>query len=211
MKTIGRSITVAALAAMAVAACESTPTPPRPMETIEDTVEVSASVEKVDVLNRLLTLKTQSGEVVTIEVGPEVQNLVQIRPGDRVVARYREAIGATISAGAAGQPVTVDVEADRARLGQRPSARASATTNVPGDDQGGGYRYEPGYLLRRGRPRARDHRQDAASPGIHQAAQARRQCRREFHRGDRIECRAGEIGRLMRRWRTPSSGRPAPS
>ncbi len=131
MKTIGRSIIVAALAAMALAACESTPTPPRPMETIEDTVEVSATVEKVDVLNRLLTLKTQSGEVVTIEVGPEVQNLVQIRPGDRVVARYREAIGATISAGAAGQPVTVDVEADRARLGQRPSARASTTTNVP--------------------------------------------------------------------------------
>ena len=131
MKTIGRSITVAALAAMALAACESTRAPPRPMETIEETVEVSATVEKVDVLNRLLSLKTASGEVVTIEVGPEVQNLVQIRPGDRVVARYREAIGATISAGAAGQPVTVDVDADRARLGQRPSARASATTNVP--------------------------------------------------------------------------------
>ncbi len=131
MKTIGRSITVAAFAAMALAACESTPTTPRPMETIEETVEVSATVEKVDVLNRLLTLKRESGEVVTVEVDPAVQNLVQIRPGDRVVARYREAIGATISTGAAGQAVTVDVEADRARLGQRPSARASATTNVP--------------------------------------------------------------------------------
>lgn len=131
MKTLGRLITGAVFAAFALAACESTPTPPRPMETIEDTVEVSATVEKVDVLNRLLSLRTASGEVVTVEVDPSVQNLVQIRPGDRVVARYREAIGATISKGAAGQPVTVDVDADRARLGQRPSARASATTNVP--------------------------------------------------------------------------------
>ena len=129
MKTAGRSITGALIAAMALSACETAP--PKPMETIEDTVEVSATVEKVDVLNRLLSLKTESGEVTTIEVGPEVQNLVQIRPGDRVVARYRQAIGATISKDAAGQPVTVDYDADKAKLGQKPSARASATTNVP--------------------------------------------------------------------------------
>jgi hypothetical protein len=128
MKTAGRSITAALIAAMALSACETAP--PKPMETIEDTVEVSATVEKVDVLNRLLSLKGESGEVVTIEVGPEVENLVQIRPGDRVVARYRQAIGATISKDAAGQPVTV-LDADKAKLGQRPSARASATTNVP--------------------------------------------------------------------------------
>jgi translation initiation factor IF-1 len=117
-------------ASLALAACQSE-SPPKPMETIEDTVEVSASVESVDVANRLLSVKTPAGDVVTLEVGPEVQNLVQIRPGDRVVVRYREAIGARISNDAAGQPVSIDVDTDRARLGQRPSARASATTNVP--------------------------------------------------------------------------------
>jgi Cu/Ag efflux protein CusF len=129
MKTAGRSLTGALIAALALAACQAPP--PKPMETVEDTVEVSATVEKVDVLNRLLTLKTESGEMVTVEVDPAVQNLVQVNPGDRVVARYRQAIGATISKEAAGQPVTVDVEADRAKLGQKPSARASQTTNVP--------------------------------------------------------------------------------
>ena len=34
---------------MALAACQAPP--PKPMETVEDTVEVSATVEKVDVLN----------------------------------------------------------------------------------------------------------------------------------------------------------------
>ena len=116
--------------AIALAACESS-SPPRPMETIEDIVEVSASVESVDVANRLMTIRTQAGDLVTLEIGPEVQNLVQVRQGDRVVVRYREAIGARISNDAAGQPVSIDVDADRARLGQRPSARASATTNVP--------------------------------------------------------------------------------
>ena len=47
MKTAGRSITGALIAAMALSACETAP--PKPMETIEDTVEVSATVEKVDV------------------------------------------------------------------------------------------------------------------------------------------------------------------
>ena len=124
-----RSITGVLLAALTLAACQSAP--PKPMETIEDTVEVSATVEKVDVLNRLLSLRTESGESVTVEVDPAVQNLVQVRPGDRVVARYRQAIGATISKDAAGQPVTVDVDAERAKLGQKPSARAAQTTNVP--------------------------------------------------------------------------------
>jgi translation initiation factor IF-1 len=124
------SVAGALFAMITLSACESS-SPPRPMQTIEDTVEASATVESVDVLNRLMTIKTEAGDLVTLEVGPEVQNLVQVRQGDRVVVRYREAIGARISNDAAGQPVSIDVDTDRAPLGQRPSARASATTNVP--------------------------------------------------------------------------------
>jgi hypothetical protein len=130
MRRILLSVAGALFAMITLSACESS-SPPRPMQTIEDTVEASATVESVDVLNRLMTIKTEAGDLVTLEVGPEVQNLVQVRQGDRVVVRYREAIGARISNDAAGQPVSIDVDTDRARLGQRPSARASATTNVP--------------------------------------------------------------------------------
>ena len=85
MEIRARSVTGVLLAALALAACESAP--PKPMETIEGTVEVSATVEEVDVLNRLLSLKTESGEQITVEVDPVVENLVQVRPGDKVVAR----------------------------------------------------------------------------------------------------------------------------
>ena len=130
MRRMLLSVAGTLFAMITLSACESS-SPPRPMQTIEDTVEASATVESVDVLNRLMTIKTEAGDLVTLEVGPEVQNLVQVRQGDRVVVRYREAIGARISNDAAGQPVSIDVDTDRARLGQRPSARASATTNVP--------------------------------------------------------------------------------
>jgi hypothetical protein len=130
MSRVLRSAVGVLFAVIALTACESS-SPPRPMETIESTVEASATVQSVDVANRLMTVKTEAGDLVTLEVGPEVQNLVQVRDGDRVVVRYREAIGAVINNDAAGQPVNIDVDTDRARLGQRPSARASATTNVP--------------------------------------------------------------------------------
>jgi hypothetical protein len=128
MNTMERSVAGASLALLLLAACESTP--PKPMAPIEDTIEVSATVQKVDVLNRLLSFKTESGEIATVAVGPEVENLVQVREGDRLVVRYRQAIGATIAT-TAGQSVTVDVEADKAKLGERPRASASTTTNVP--------------------------------------------------------------------------------
>jgi hypothetical protein len=130
MKKALHSVVGALFAVSMLVACQSS-SPPRPMETIEDTIEASATVESVDVANRLMTIRTEAGDLVTLEVGPEVQNLVQVRQGDRVVVRYHEAIGARISNDAAGQPVSVDVDTDRAKLGQRPSARASATTNVP--------------------------------------------------------------------------------
>ena len=84
MKTAGRSLTGALIAALALAACQAPP--PKPMETVEDTVEVSATVEKVDVLNRLLTLKTESGEMVTVEVDPAIGTVaaaVDITAGGR--------------------------------------------------------------------------------------------------------------------------------
>ena len=154
---------------------------------------MSAVVEKVDVLNRLVSIKTDDGRVATVKVGPEVQNLVMVNPGDRVVVRYREAIGAAISSTpASGQQVTVDIDAERARLGQRPAASASSTTNIPVTINSVDTRTNTVTLPRQRWPGAVAHRADAAGAGVHQAAQGRRQRGRELHRGRRTERRAGE-------------------
>jgi hypothetical protein len=104
---------------------------PKPMVPIEETVEISATVEKINLERRLVALKSPSGELVTMHVDPAVPNLSQVKVGDRVVVQYREAIGASISKTAEGQPVTVDLAAERAGPGELPSATASSTTNVP--------------------------------------------------------------------------------
>jgi ribosomal protein S1 len=129
---LGALFVTAALGLLAACDTMTTKSEPKPMTPIENIVEVSATVEKLDLQRRLLSLKSeQTGEQLTVQVDPAVQNLPQVKVGDRVVARYREAIGATISASAAGDPVTVGLAQKRADPGQKPAAETSSTTNIP--------------------------------------------------------------------------------
>ena len=133
--TAGRSLRVAWLTAVTlslVAACDTMmpKSEPKPMAPIEDTVEVSATVEKIDLAKRMLSLKGQDGDSVTVAVDPAVQNLAQVKVGDRVVARYKEAIGASIVKAPAGEG-TVDLAAKTADPGQKPAAEASSTMTIP--------------------------------------------------------------------------------
>jgi hypothetical protein len=48
-----------------------------------DLIEATATVEAVDVDNRLVTLKCPEGRLVTIKAGEEVKNLPQIDVGDK--------------------------------------------------------------------------------------------------------------------------------
>lgn len=125
------SATVLSLAVL-LASCATT-APPEPLN-IENTVEVAATVEKIDVARRLVTLKPASGESFTVELGPEVRNLPQMKVGDRVVARYFEAIGASlVAADAAGSRdgATIDLGAARAEPGQRPAGAIGTRASVP--------------------------------------------------------------------------------
>jgi hypothetical protein len=135
MHTVAYPLSIALLttALGLIAACDTmmANSEPKPMVPIEETVEISATVEKINLERRLVALKSPNGELVAVHVDPAVQNLSQVKIGDRVVVRYREAIGAAISKTAEGQPVTVDLAAERAGPGELPSATASSTTNVP--------------------------------------------------------------------------------
>lgn len=119
------------LAMLVVAACQSSPPAPQPMKTIESTAKITATVEQIDHAKRLLSLRSPSGEMVTVEVDPAVRNLDQMKVGDRVVATYREAIGAQIRSSASGEPATVKISADVAEPGERPAASATSTVMVP--------------------------------------------------------------------------------
>jgi hypothetical protein len=124
-----RSLATGLSLAFLLGACASKP--PDPVN-LENTREVSATVESVDAQRRLLGLREQSGEKFTIQAGPEVRNFTQIKVGDRVVARYYEALAATLrqrgdGSGEAQAPVT-DAVVGRAAVGDRPGVAAGTQT-----------------------------------------------------------------------------------
>ena len=110
-----------------LAGCQQMSTTP-PQETaqpatVERTEMVTATVEAVDLAERLVALKGPGGDSFTVYVADEVRNLPQVEVGDQVVVRYREAIAAELKE--PGQPAggdEVSAQVTRVPLGAKPAA-----------------------------------------------------------------------------------------
>jgi hypothetical protein len=57
---------------------------------VEDTTSVAVTVKAVDVSRRKVTLVDQDRNEATFNVAPEVRNLDQLRPGDKLTATLKE-------------------------------------------------------------------------------------------------------------------------
>lgn len=108
-------------------ACATQPPEPLSIESVE---EVSATVTSVDMATRMVALRGPAGEAFTIQAGPDVRNLAQVKVGDRVVARYYEAVGAELTTSEADTGGTV-VLGGRANAGERPAGGIGTLTTVP--------------------------------------------------------------------------------
>lgn len=87
-------VVIAALPAWPVHAQQTTEAPPvtsTAHELANETETVTATVVQVDQKNRLVTLKTPDGED-TVEVGPGVKRLEEIKVGDKVKMTYQHAL-----------------------------------------------------------------------------------------------------------------------
>lgn len=113
------------LLAVLLGACVSEP--PKPVN-IEATEEISATVEAVNIDTRMVALLAPNGQKFTMQAGPEVRNLSQVKVGDRVITRYYTAIAAELrrrgdGSGETEAPV-VDTALGRAPEGARPAGAA---------------------------------------------------------------------------------------
>ena len=123
---IARAMTAALAAALLAAGCAQ---PPKDV-VVGETIERTLNVQSIDHASRVVTLRGEDGPVV-IRAGPEVRNLDQVRAGDRVVVRYREAIAAELvkpGTGVAG--IQSSSTAARAMPGERPFAAAVEQTRM---------------------------------------------------------------------------------
>ncbi|UFN48446.1 hypothetical protein LPC08_20895 [Roseomonas sp. OT10] len=97
---------------------------------VEDRVTLLATVETIDMATRTVLLRSLTGGLLTVKAGPEVRNLAQVRPGDRVTVDYYQAVAVQMGAPGSAPPPTVDSGEYRAALGERPAAGAYEATSV---------------------------------------------------------------------------------
>jgi hypothetical protein len=68
----------------------------KPAGVVVNTVDVTGSVEAVDVAKRTVTLKGPEGKTRTLKVDPSVKRLAEVKKGDQVVARHTEALALSV-------------------------------------------------------------------------------------------------------------------
>lgn len=93
------------------------------------TETATAVVESVDQARRTVLLRREDGSLLTMRVGPEVRNLAQVKPGDRVIVEHTEAIAARMAQPGGPAVVAADADARRA-LGERPGAAVADAVRV---------------------------------------------------------------------------------
>jgi Cu/Ag efflux protein CusF len=116
----------AALGLLLIAGCQqagSTETAaPQPASVVE-TIEATAIVQTIDLETRQVLLKVEDGRMLTIVADPEVRNLEQVEPGDKVKAVYIQGVAAQMAApGQAAEGTEVTTGVALAAEGAKPAA-----------------------------------------------------------------------------------------
>jgi Cu/Ag efflux protein CusF len=91
---------------------------------------VTATVEAIDLKNRIVTLKGANGNVQAIQVGEEARNLPQLKVGDIVDIDYYESIAIDVKK-ADGKPALSQTSAGkRTELGDKPGGAVMRKVHI---------------------------------------------------------------------------------
>ncbi len=97
---------------------------------------LTATVQAVDLKNRVVTLKNPEGEVVDVVVGPEARNLPQLKVGDHVTVEYYEGLALKLDKGSSGIRERKETTTmSRTPLGEKPGGIVSRTVDLVGTIQ----------------------------------------------------------------------------
>jgi len=97
----------------------------------QNTITVNATVEKVDLNTRHVTLRGPDGNLVTVQAGDQVRNLAQVKKGDVVTVTYYESLAYEVKKpGQAVPGVAVAKDVARAEPGAKPGAAGAQAVTV---------------------------------------------------------------------------------
>jgi hypothetical protein len=91
---------------------------------------VTAVIETVDPQTREVLLTGQAGNRLVMRLGPQVQNFAQLRPGQRVMVTYNQALAAAIAPAGPGAPPTAVMTGSAAAPGQLPGGSVGGAVQV---------------------------------------------------------------------------------
>jgi len=84
-------------------------------------VQKTGTIMDVDQANRLVTIKGPEGGMVTVEAGPEVKNLAQVKPGDQVTVSYYQSMAVDVIAPGSAPKAGSEIAMARAEPGAKPA------------------------------------------------------------------------------------------
>ena len=104
-----------------------------PAVVVADSYSAQAEVTAVDYTARTVTLRTEDGTTDTIKIGAEVKNFGQLKKGDKIMAKYSQALSVTLKK--KGSPAYVQERKDgvAAEPGQKPAAAAMREVTFAAD------------------------------------------------------------------------------
>jgi hypothetical protein len=98
---------------------------------VTDQVEAVVTVTKVDAKARTVTVRGPRGNLQTLNVPPESQNLDQVKPGDRFKITYAESAVVALTRG--GEPeASVEETVQLAPKGAKPGGFKTRTAKISG-------------------------------------------------------------------------------
>jgi len=84
-------------------------------------VQKTGTIMDVDQANRLVTIKGPEGGMVTVQAGPEVKNLDQVKPGDQVTVSYYQSMAVDVIAPGSAAKSESETTMVRAEPGAMPA------------------------------------------------------------------------------------------
>jgi hypothetical protein len=103
----------------------------KPSGRVEDVVEARATVTAVDLPQRMVALRNDSGDEFVVEATEAVRNLDQVKVGDEVVVSYTEAVAWQVKPASQGAPgVSTESGVTRAQPGEKPGGTVGRSVTV---------------------------------------------------------------------------------
>jgi hypothetical protein len=98
-----------------------------------DSVSARVIVKAVDLQARTVTFETPGGNVMTLKVGEQVQNLPQVKPGDAIIAHYYTSTAYVLAPSGTKLPDdSLTVAGARAAPGEKPAGVLGSKVVVSG-------------------------------------------------------------------------------